>query len=628
MLSSKKTLYSILAVCIATLALTDASAKGPRCHNWDSEARLRKADYAYTQAAVAAAIDSVDLASRLAEYASALNPSDLTMRSYAGLFKVSMLDANSPEAEQLYQTVLKAYFEHPDDYANGQLAASFAKSLRHYSDIPRIWECLDSIYPTRQDIGPELADAYMMNFALGDTSSYAKAMAIYNRIERGTGKDVGLSSQKIRAMQLRGDTAGITAELNSLTQALPHESRAWLLGGLTYQALNLDSVKELEYLHQAAKADPTDGRVSMAIADYYLNHGDSARYNVELRHAILSPSLDFESKSNLITNYVRANLLDSTRWDEIQQTFDSLTVINAGESDVHAMYGAFLAAVKRPGAIEQYSYALSLNPGNDNQRSTLIYLYANEDDTISSVKIAREGMELSPDNLFYPLIVMQSLARSGKFSEAYALIDSVDVSEVNNPQAVASFLTSAADIYQLGDSIDRALSYYDRAIELAPDQPMAYNNAAYAMAVNDRDLDKAQRYARYAVLAEVDNPTYLDTYAWVYFKQKNYPEAKSYIDKALAAYSLATDIVNPDSVALSDISPDSADIAETVDSLMVEDENLTDSISAEVLEHAGDIYFMNGLPDQAVKFWERAYALAPENELLGRKVKNKTYFYK
>lgn len=50
-------------------------------------------------------------------------------------------------------------------------------------------------------------------------------------------------------------------------------------------------------------------------------------------------------------------------------------------------------------------------------------------------------------------------------------------------------------------------------------------------------------------------------------------------------------------------------------------------LSADVLEHAGDIYFMSGEPTKALEFWEKASELNPDNELLKRKVKHKTYFY-
>jgi tetratricopeptide (TPR) repeat protein len=41
----------------------------------------------------------------------------------------------------------------------------------------------------------------------------------------------------------------------------------------------------------------------------------------------------------------------------------------------------------------------------------------------------------------------------------------------------------------------------------------------------DRDYDEAERYAIAAVKADPDNAAIVDTLAWVYYKQKRYPEA-------------------------------------------------------------------------------------------------------
>ena len=52
-----------------------------------------------------------------------------------------------------------------------------------------------------------------------------------------------------------------------------------------------------------------------------------------------------------------------------------------------------------------------------------------------------------------------------------------------------------------------------------------------------------------------------------------------------------------------------------------------DESSADVLDHAGDIYFMPGEPERALAFWKRALALDPENKLIQKKVLHKTYFF-
>ena len=53
------------------------------------------------------------------------------------------------------------------------------------------------------------------------------------------------------------------------------------------------------------------------------------------------------------------------------------------------------------------------------------------------------------------------------------------------------------------------------------------------MALQKKDLSKAERMSGDAVKQEPDNPTYLDTYAWVFFQQGNYTLAKIYLKSAL-----------------------------------------------------------------------------------------------
>ena len=43
------------------------------------------------------------------------------------------------------------------------------------------------------------------------------------------------------------------------------------------------------------------------------------------------------------------------------------------------------------------------------------------------------------------------------------------------------------------------------------------------------------------------------------------------------------------------------------------------------IEHAGDIYFMCGETDEALRLWQQALMLDPQNKLLARKVKRKKY---
>ena len=111
------------------------------------------------------------------------------------------------------------------------------------------------------------------------------------------------------------------------------------------------------------------------------------------------------------------------------------------------------------------------------------------------------------------------------------------------------------------------------------------------MAVEGKDLDDALALIERLMSIEDNNPTSLDTYAWVLFRRKDYAKAREIIDQTL------------------ELTPD-------------------EDLTADVLEHAGDIYFMDGDPDRAVEFWKQALKFDPDNKLLQRKVTNRAYYFK
>ncbi|MDE6628810.1 MAG: tetratricopeptide repeat protein, partial [Muribaculaceae bacterium] len=139
------------------------------------------------------------------------------------------------------------------------------------------------------------------------------------------------------------------------------------------------------------------------------------------------------------------------------------------------------------------------------------------------------------------------------------------------------------------NEVDSAIAYYDRDLEVNPDNLLALNNCAYFMAEQGRDLDKAERMSAICVRQQPDNDTAIDTFAWILFKQRRYAEAKEQIDRALAIEA--------------------------------------DNPQADVLHHAGDIYYMNGDHKGALELWQRALQLDPSDKLLQKKVRHRTHFF-
>ena len=67
---------------------------------------------------------------------------------------------------------------------------------------------------------------------------------------------------------------------------------------------------------------------------------------------------------------------------------------------------------------------------------------------------------------------------------------------------------------------------YDRSLRYDPDNAMVLNNYAYFLSLEERDLEKALAMASRATALTDNNPTYLDTHAWVLFKLGRVDEAR------------------------------------------------------------------------------------------------------
>jgi tetratricopeptide (TPR) repeat protein len=129
------------------------------------------------------------------------------------------------------------------------------------------------------------------------------------------------------------------------------------------------------------------------------------------------------------------------------------------------------------------------------------------------------------------------------------------------------FFSILASCYDEKKDYAKADECFKRALEIDVYNAAINNNYAYYLSVRGERLEDAKRMSRIAVSAEPDNPTFLDTYAWVLFRMGKKRKAKEVMEKALL---------------------------------------LGGSKNAEILDHMGDIYFSLKQQDQARVFWERA----------------------
>ncbi|MBR1994755.1 MAG: tetratricopeptide repeat protein, partial [Alistipes sp.] len=75
---------------------------------------------------------------------------------------------------------------------------------------------------------------------------------------------------------------------------------------------------------------------------------------------------------------------------------------------------------------------------------------------------------------------------------------------------------------------------YEKALSFNADNVLVLNNWAYFLSLEGRDLERALEMAQRVVELTDNNPTYMDTYAWVLFKMGRLEEARKIQQRAVA----------------------------------------------------------------------------------------------
>lgn len=580
----------IIAMCIA-ICLYAAQP---------SDSDVRKADYIFMEAANAERIDD---AYYLLRRAHALNPADTFIAAKIAEIELMLPGTDSVVQERSYKAIRNRYLaEKTNDYY-ARMYASLAAQSGRIDDVIEVWEDLDRLQQQRSEPALNLAQALLSKYnATLDTSYYNRALALFNRLESRLGPTPELAYRKVTAYLLRNDTSAILSTLADLRRAAPADVPAQLLVGNVFEHLGMaDSA--LACYDRAAVIDPENGAVYLSRADFFRSRGDSVAYDREVFKALESIELDFEQKLELLTGYVTTLYTDSLQWPRINEMFSVIQEINPGEAKLHDFYASYNRAIgQNRQAAEQLSYSIDLDPSDPNRWQDLILLYFNLEDTASIYDMSDKALMRYPSEPVFVLFKTAALRMMDRNEDALSLLSGIDTLVYPNRLLESNLYSTRADVLsQLGRE-DEGLADYLKAIEANPENYMAMNNWAYFNAERGTELDKAELYASIACAGEPDNCTVLDTYAWVLYKKKEYEKALEAIERALAS-------------------------CEQTSEESEESEKVRQEPSADVYDHAGDIYFWNHDLEKAVFYWKKALELDPDNKLIKKKVRERTFYF-
>lgn len=348
--------------------------------------------------------------------------------------------------------------------------------------------------------------------------------------------------------------------IDLLATALPQKrvSRSWLLLGKAAAGLGHTVMAE-KHLKQATRYDPKNSMAWVELALFY----ESQREYAEAEKIYTRLLENNEHKKELLARLIVLNLklndpdralyfanMPGQERDALLQAAAAFvehdflehaqTVMKQFPQDVTeqgALYiQAILAANLEKDPNKALSFLRKVPQDAPNYPSVLlfqIHVLTEKKDWQQAGAICRKGKELYPENPMFPLVLADLYTKTNESDKALTTLLKAEKKWPGH----TDILFSLGSALHQQKKINEAIKRMEKIILIDPNHASALNFLGYTLTEKNQNLNRALALIQRAVKKEPGNGYFLDSLAWVYFKQGHIQKAWNAIQESVQQVS-------------------------------------------------------------------------------------------
>ena len=158
---------------------------------------------------------------------------------------------------------------------------------------------------------------------------------------------------------------------------------------------------------------------------------------------------------------------------------------------------------------------------------------------------------------------------------------------IENPNLLSQFYATLGDAYYAIDELDKSDNAYNKSLEILPENTYVLNNYSYYLSLRKTKLQQAAEMMSLCVKLSPGEPSYEDTYAWVFYQLKDYNSALFWIEKAISGGG---------------------------------------NNNSTIVEHYGDILYQLSKKEAALLQWQKAKELGSKSKFIDKKISDKKLY--
>ena len=342
-------------------------------------------------------------------------------------------------------------------------------------------------------------------------------------------------------------------------QFSPDSSDVYVNIGLLYNKLNHPTEAEL-YLKKAAEIDGNSVVPLIALAGIYEEKKDYDKA-IELYDKLIKILPDDAELTMKIAglyilekNYPAAKkyLIEAKeKFPENHWIDYYLGLLSLEEKDYEA-------------ALKYFDKSISLNKKSPEPHIQKGYVFTIQENTKEAVKSFEKSLSLGAKVSDIYFFLAMNYEVLGKYKKAESYLKKAVALEPQN----SKYRFELGIVYDKLKKQELAEKEFFSVIEIDSNSAVAYNYLGYTWADKNIKLNEAEELIKKALDLDPENPAYIDSLGWVFYRQKKYNESLLLLKKA--------------------------------------SEKLDDPV---IFDHLGDCYFALGDIEMAVDNWETSFAI-------------------
>ena len=406
---------------------------------------------------------------------------------------------------------------------------------------------------------PKDPDNYRIVAALYEQrQSPFQALVTLDSAEVRFGRIPLLSSMKRRLLVATNQIDKALDEARAMVEEAPYEAEHHVVLADLYAADRKDSLALAEY-RAALAIDSTNIQTLMSLGDFYAGRQDYRSLLATTRQLFLSDDFPIELKIKRFEDFTADTRFYREYYFQLNDLASTLAIRYPDDPRVVELYARHLIA---SGELEQ-ALALFKNhlgdepPVEDYYRMVIdIESYLQRPDSVD--RYVTRALELFPEKVDFHISKGHVMSYSKQHDQAirayreslrYADTDSLRsviwgmIGDTWHQKALGNDSIPEEELFARAKKgkkgIDRramkeCYKSYEKSLGYWPDNALVLNNYAYFLSLEERDLDRALVMSSRVVALTDNNPTYLDTQAWVLYKMGCTEEARKILQKAVA----------------------------------------------------------------------------------------------